>query len=161
CALPIFMDIWFTYKTESGWSEPVNPGAMVNSSANEIFPSHHKGDILYSSNAPGGMGGYDLKKALRKEQWKASPLLPEPFNSTGDDVFVFFLNDEKALLTSNRKGGKGGDDIYLLEKKPEDYELHNFTARLECKGIPQHNIRITASNAWNETVIDNTTDASG
>lgn len=155
------MDIWYSYKTPSGWSEPVNPGANVNSKMNELFPTVYAGDIYYSTNVPGGKGGYDLRKANGKQQWNTSTLLDEPFNSAGDDMMLFFINDEKMLLTSNRKGGKGGDDIYVIEKEPEEYELQNFTARLDCQGIPKENVHVKITNAWNETVVESNTGLKG
>ena len=51
------MDIWYSYKTETGWTEPANCGVMVNGLNNEIFPSMYNGDIYYSSNSGGGPGG--------------------------------------------------------------------------------------------------------
>lgn len=155
------MDLWYIYKTESGWSQPVNLGELVNTSYNELFPTVFEGNIYYSSNAPGGKGGFDLMRANGKQQWKTATRLEEPFNSSKDDIMVLFLNEEKMLVTSNRNGGKGGDDIYIVQKNPEDFEKHNFTARLDCKGIPQPSISIKATNTWNEIVIDGSTDANG
>ncbi len=155
------MDIWYIYKTETGWSEAVNPGEQVNSKANELFPTVYGGNIYYSSNATGGIGGYDLMRANGKQQWKTSIRLEAPFNGKEDDMMVLFLNDEKALLTSNRTGGVGGDDIYIITKNPEDFERHNFTARLNCNGVPFPGARITVINEWKEKMIDVTTDASG
>lgn len=155
------MDIWYIYKTESGWGQPVNAGAGVNTASNEIFPSVFNGDIYFSSNAPNGKGGYDLMRASGKGQWKTAVRLDEPFNSSGDDIMLTFLNEETMLLTSNRSGGHGGDDIYLIRKEPEDYEKHDYTARLECSGVVHTGAGIKATNAWNEVVIDGTTDIHG
>lgn len=155
------MDIWYVYKTDTGWGEPMNLGLQTNTTSNELFPTIFDGDIYYSSNAQGGKGGYDLIKANGKEQWKTTVRLEEPFNGAKDDMVLLFLNNEKALLTSNRSGGAGGDDIYLIEKNPEDFEKHDFTASIECNGVPQQNVRVTAANAWKEIVMDGTTDASG
>lgn len=155
------MDIWYIYKTPQGWSEPVNPGDLVNTSSNELFPSLYNGDIYYSSNAPGSIGGYDLKKANGKQQWKTSGFLDVPFNSQQDDILVLFLNDEKSLVTSNRIGGKGGDDVYIIEKLPDTFEMHKYTARIECKGVPMVDVNITASNIWNEMVMDVKSNANG
>ncbi|MFN0032809.1 MAG: OmpA family protein [Flavobacteriales bacterium] len=153
------MDIWFCYKIETGWSEPVNCGMMVNGEGNEIFPTVYDGDIYYSSNSGEGLSGFDLKKALRAQQWKSSVLLPEPFNSTADDISVFFLNEQKAMLTSNRTGGTGGDDIYIIEKLP--LEEHYYTATLMCQGNAKADVQVTVTNALKEIVIKGTTGADG
>jgi len=139
----------------------MNLGLQANTTSNELFPTLFDGDIYYSSNAQGGKGGYDLIKANGKEQWKTTVRLEDPFNSSKDDMMLFFINSEKSLLTSNRSGGVGGDDIYLIEKAAEDFEKHDFTASIECNGVPQQNIRVTAANAWNEIVVDGTTDSLG
>lgn len=155
------MDIWFCYKTNDGWGEPTNCGLMVNGANNEIFPSVYDGDIYYSSNSGGGPGGFDLKKALRSQQWKSSVLLENPINTIADDISIFFLNDEKALLSSNRGGGSGGDDIYLVEKRKEESEKHKFSAKLMCDGRPMANAMVTVTNSLKEVVIENKTDTAG
>jgi outer membrane protein OmpA-like peptidoglycan-associated protein len=155
------MDIWYTYKTDQGWSQPVNLGSGVNTTSNELFPTLHNGDIYFSSNAPGGRGGMDVYRANGKQQWKTSLRLEEPINSNRDDMLLYFLNNERMLLTSNRAGGKGGDDIYLIEKNPEDFERHQFTARLTADDKPLNGVEVKITNAWNEEVLNAATGLDG
>ncbi len=155
------MDIWFSYLSEYGWTEPVNPGMMVNSPSNEIFPTVYQGDIFYSSDAAGGMGGYDLKKALQSQQWQSSVSLGEPFNSVSDDLSLFFLNEDKGFLTSNRAGGVGGDDIYILEREILQQELIDFIAVFECQGKPFNGATIAATNDLGELVLREKSDSTG
>lgn len=155
------MDIWYVYKTNEGWSQPENLGQGVNTSSNELFPTVYDGNIYFSSNAPGGKGGLDIYRANGKQQWKVAVRLEEPFNSNRDDLLLYFLNDERMLLTSNRSGGKGGDDIYLIEKNPEDYERHEFTARLTANDQPLSGVDVKITNAWNEEVVNASSNANG
>ncbi len=59
-------DLYFSKKTVSGWSEPVNLGPQINSAYDEYRPvvsSHPEFTnqlMIFSSNRPGGMGGFDL-----------------------------------------------------------------------------------------------------
>ena len=156
------MDIWYSYFVDSiGWTEPVNPGMMVNSPSNEIFPTVFDGDIYFSTDAPGGMGGYDIKKALRSDQWKSTTTLNAPFNSPQDEINLIFLYDEKALLTSNRTGGLGGDDIYLLSKNPDPQDINKYTARLEIDHQPLPQVTVAATNEYNELVMKEKSDSTG
>lgn len=155
------MDLWFVYRMDLGWGEPVNFGEMINTPYNEAFPSSYLGDIYYASDAPGGLGGYDLRKAVRTDQWKSYVNLPAPYNSSADDIHVVFLSDEKALFTSNRDGGQGGDDIYLAEKIFPAEERSDYTAILECLGQAKDNIEIAFTNESGELFMRQKTDSAG
>jgi outer membrane protein OmpA-like peptidoglycan-associated protein len=156
------MDIWYSYYVDSiGWTDPINPGNMVNTPYQEIFPTVFDGDIYYSTNAPGGLGGFDLKKALRADQWKSTTGMAAPFNSAGDDLNLIFLYEEKAIITSNREGGLGGDDIYLISKNPAHDDLIQYTARLEMLQEPLSGVTIAATNDYNELVMKEKSDSLG
>ncbi len=59
-------DLWYSKKTNDTWSAPVNFGAEINSEYDEYRPIFRKyNDIendmmIFSSNRPGGKGGFDL-----------------------------------------------------------------------------------------------------
>ncbi|WP_192348927.1 PD40 domain-containing protein [Algoriphagus sp. Y33] len=59
-------DLYYAQKTGDGWSEPVNFGPRINSEYDEYRPvvSDHPGFanrlMIFSSNRPGGLGGFDL-----------------------------------------------------------------------------------------------------
>lgn len=59
-------DLYYSIKTETGWAEPVNMGPRVNSEYDEYRPivSEHTNFtnrlMIFSSNRPGGLGGFDL-----------------------------------------------------------------------------------------------------
>jgi outer membrane protein OmpA-like peptidoglycan-associated protein len=155
------MDIWFMYMLDNSWGEPVNPGMMVNSPANEIFPSVQNGDIIYASNQAGGLGGYDLRRAFGSQQWKSSANLNPPFNSAGDDITLLYLTEEKLILTSNRTGGVGGDDLYLVEQVVPEAEFNKFSAMLECHGQPHDQTQVTIINEFGEVISTQVTDSTG
>ncbi|MFL0685652.1 MAG: hypothetical protein ACJLTB_21015 [Algoriphagus aquaeductus] len=59
-------DLYYSQKTANGWSEPVNFGPKINSEFDEYRPvvsEHPEFDnrlMIFSSNRPGGLGGFDL-----------------------------------------------------------------------------------------------------
>ncbi|MDI1324218.1 MAG: hypothetical protein PSV36_15815 [Algoriphagus sp.] len=59
-------DLYYSQKTANGWTEPVNFGPKINSEFDEYRPvvSDHPDFanrlMIFSSNRPGGLGGFDL-----------------------------------------------------------------------------------------------------
>lgn len=59
-------DLYYAQKTANGWTEPVNFGPKINSEYDEYRPvvSDHPEFanrlMIFSSNRPGGLGGFDL-----------------------------------------------------------------------------------------------------
>lgn len=59
-------DLYYSQRIENSWTEPVNFGSRVNSAFNEYRPIilayyEFQNDLMiYSSDRPGGKGGYDL-----------------------------------------------------------------------------------------------------
>ncbi len=146
------MDIWYVMQTENGWSEPVNLGPGVNSPQHELFPTFHNGDVYYATNTTDTWGGYDIRRANGTSQWRTSIAEGAPINSAADDVCVLFLDNDKAILTSNRAGGKGGDDLYLITREARPEELHDMTAHIECAGQPLVGVEVTVINDSGEIV---------
>jgi outer membrane protein OmpA-like peptidoglycan-associated protein len=104
-------------KYENGyWKEPENLGSAINSFGDESFPFiHENGSLIFSSDGRGGMGELDLfvTKIEKDNIWQLSQNLGEPFNSKADDFGMTITNEgSSGFFTSNRKGGKGKDDIY-------------------------------------------------
>ncbi len=99
-------------------SAPTNLGPRINSPGNEISPYLFKGDLYFSSDVFYGFGGMDVYKSkLQVNGVYSIPVnLGEGINTTADDfgLIIKEIADDSYLgyLASNRKGGKGGDDIY-------------------------------------------------
>ena len=116
-------DLWMSVKGKRNrWSDPINLGPMVNTPGDEMFPFlHTDGTIYFSSNGHVGMGGLDIYKTSQDENgaYKLPVNLKSPVNSSADDFSMIIEKDgERGYLTSNRDGGKGGDDIYQFELPP-------------------------------------------
>ena len=113
-------DLWMSVKEKRNrWSEPVNLGPLVNTPGDEMFPFlADEGVIYFASNGHVGMGGFDIYKTSEDEN--GAYILPvnlkSPVNSSFDDFgMIVETGGERGYLTSNRTGGKGGDDIYQFE----------------------------------------------
>lgn len=114
-------DIWMMKKLPGGdWASVQNIGGVINTEYDEESPYlHPDGKTLYfSSTGHNTMGGYDVFKSEKQEDgsWGKPENIGYPINTTGDDVFYFPTNDGlRAYFSSFRKGGKGDQDIYILE----------------------------------------------
>ncbi len=128
------IDIWycsFDIKTNS-WGGPVNAGPTVNTEGDEMFPTvSNDGKYLYfSSNYHPGMGGLDIFMAEAGADGKfTKPVenLKAPINSSYDDFGIIYEGKKnKGYFTSNREGGKGGDDIWSFFLPPLNFTGKGF-----------------------------------
>ncbi len=113
-------DLYVCERIDTFWSEPLNLGPKINSTGDEAYPFHHPdGTLYYASNGLQGLGGYDIFFAtMNGGQWQAPINIGAPINSSTDD-FSMVVNEENSAgyFSSNRKFGKGGDDIYMFKVK--------------------------------------------
>ena len=99
----------------------VNLGPDINTEFNEVFPyTSQKGILFYSNDSKDDENGLDIFMAVNKfeNRWSVSKL-QSPFNSDGDDFSFGILKNNIGILSSNRSGGVGSDDLYTFEYKPE------------------------------------------
>ncbi|MGB5371829.1 MAG: OmpA family protein [Flavobacteriaceae bacterium] len=99
-------------------SEPINLGPRINTPGNEIAPFIFNGSLYFSSDIFYGLGGMDIYKSNFQSNGGFSiPVnLGKGLNATADD-FGFIVKQSgdggyTGYFSSNRSGGKGGDDIY-------------------------------------------------
>jgi outer membrane protein OmpA-like peptidoglycan-associated protein len=117
------MDLYYAEKTDTGWSKPVNCGALINSIEDDVFPYVRKdGTLYFSSRGHTTIGGLDIFSSNGSKSTWTEPLnLKAPLNSTRDDFGVYFFDDNlSGYISSNRQGGKGADDIYKFTKKVKE-----------------------------------------
>jgi hypothetical protein len=92
--------------------------------------------LIFSSNMPGGYGGYDLWKSEKiNEIWSKPKNLGSNINSTNNEFFPTFLNGD--LYFSSNQGEFGGLDIYkaflesnqpaIVLKKPINSSFDDFS----------------------------------
>jgi outer membrane protein OmpA-like peptidoglycan-associated protein len=109
-------DIYKVALDGEGWGSPVNLGGAVNTTGNEMFPSHHEGVLYYSSDGLPGEGGLDFfKSSEAKGVWGAPENLGNSINSPQDDFgMIFNKSGDNGYFSSNREQGMGADDIYYF-----------------------------------------------
>lgn len=102
------------------YGTPRNLGDDINTEARETFPYiSDSGRLYFASDGHVGLGGLDIFVAIPKEDNRYEIFnVGRPINSAKDD-FSFVLNEENktGYFASNRKGGKGNDDIYSFRQK--------------------------------------------
>lgn len=125
-SLSIFkMEKWL-----DGWGDSKILGKPVNSEYNDAFPfmATDGFTFYFSSDRPGGFGGYDMYKAYfdNETQGFLDPInLGVPFNSPDDDFL--FVSDEfnkVAWFASNRE--TRGDTLMVYTIKWDGSEVRNM-----------------------------------
>ena len=101
------------------WGKGQSAGYEVNTKYHEgSVYMHPDGKTMYfSSQGHNSMGGYDIFVSLIDDlgHWGPPVNLGYPINTPYDDLFYSSTaNGRVAYIASNRKGGKGGMDIYKL-----------------------------------------------
>ena len=125
-------------KKSAKFSNITNLGKNVNTAGQEVFPCMRNDQELYfSSDGHPGMGGLDifLSRVDKDGNFGKAENMMSPINSSGDDIGIMFDENEaidpqsqspymaKGYFSSNRPGGKGGDDIYYFLLRPIVYSL--------------------------------------
>jgi len=72
--------------------------------------------LYFTSDMPGGIGGYDIWRARLTSNGVAGiENLGEPINTPGDEMFPTFRPNGDLYFSSNGHEGMGGLDIYFVE----------------------------------------------
>ena len=157
-------DIWVsTRKTASdNFGRALNAGAVINTPGDEMFPFMRNDTSLYfSSNGHPGMGGLDIfRSTFTNGEWSKPVNLQVPVNSAGDDfAMVFHPEEDKGFFSSNRKGGKGSDDLYSFINPPVIFTLSGVVKDDNTLQFIQGAVvKLTGSNG---TSVEAKTDAKG
>lgn len=91
----------------------------INSSSEDKCPLIYKKVMVFASNRPGGMGGYDLYYSIfRKGKWSAPINFGPRINTSSDEYrpiigFHPDFTNQFLMFSSNRPDGKGGFDLYF------------------------------------------------
>ncbi len=123
-------DVWMAMKNDDGtWGRPINLGPDVNTKGNERTPSiAFDGKTMYyaSDGYPDGetgkaAGGFDIYVTrYRGTRWSRPMNLGYPINSSSDDAFISStLSGDTLYFASNRDGGYGGFDLFILLDPPQ------------------------------------------
>ncbi len=162
-------DIYYVSINSGGFGNPVNAGNVINTNKKEQFPFVSKdGKLYFSSNGHEGFGSLDVFVSDIKENEFSTPInVGLPIN-TGVDDFAFNIDSDtkEGYFSSNRKGGKGSDDIYsILETKPlivEDcMQLIAGTITDVDTSLPLENAQVVLSDGTKKEIEKVNTGADG
>lgn len=117
-------DLYISFYTPEGWSEPENLGPNINTEYWESSPSlsPDKRVLYFSSNRYGGVGGKDLYFSERMSNGKFGPAvnMGKGINSEIDEHSPFIHVDNQTLYyTSNGLPGYGGSDLYFIRRQDD------------------------------------------
>jgi outer membrane protein OmpA-like peptidoglycan-associated protein len=149
------MDIWYADLQNGKWSAPKNL-TEINTAGNEVFPHiNGKNVLFFASDGQKGMGGLDI---FSFEQNKIENM-GTPINSSYDDFSYVEKDSQSGFLSSNRKGGLGGDDDIYLWKMIENSQMEEVKKeksvaaqenKVEVKDFPStYKIKLIAIDAKN------------
>jgi len=126
------MDIWYCDRVNGKWTQPKNLGPKVNTPGNEVFPHYSKARLFYSSDRRDkGYGGLDIYYVSLKDDELEPYNLRSPINGAYDDFSVSMREDFTGYLSSNRRSGLGGDDIWAFEFVPQQERVEAIRLAIE------------------------------
>ena len=103
------LDIWLSIIDNDGnFGSPINLGNKINTPADEITPFYNKYDgmIYFSSNRENSAGGLDIYKAEGSLNHWREPQNIEELNTSQDELYLTFYDENSGYFSSNRKGAK-------------------------------------------------------
>lgn len=140
-------DIYYSeYDADMNFTAPVNLGAPLNTEGNETHPFRKDDKFYFSSTGHPRVGGMDIYVADFNNGTASNVKnMGMPINSVADDFGYRELENGEIYLSSNRKGGEGLDDLYVMEDA-----FKQFLARvIDCDGL-------VVTDSYMATMRDNT-----
>lgn len=115
-------DLYVSYKNGDEWSKAVNIGTPVNSKGHDAtisLTADAKTLYIYRHKKAGGLYKTEFDEEFKK--WDEPKAVERPLNSKYYEASIC-ESAEKDLIffTSDRPGGYGGRDIYLVKKDEND-----------------------------------------
>lgn len=112
-------DIYISRYLDGNYSKPENLGQSINTEYNDGDPFIEKDAeyLVFSSNRPGGFGGFDIYVAFQNENgtWERARNIGDGVNSKSNEMWPVISPDGKYLFfASNRNGSV---DVYWIDTK--------------------------------------------
>jgi uncharacterized protein (TIGR02246 family) len=121
-------DIWVVTREtkDDEWGTPMNLGSTVNTSSGDWGPSISADglSLYFSSNRPGGYGGWDVwltTRATVSDLWGTPVNLGPTVNTSGDDACPSVTPDGLSFyFSSTRPDGSGEADLWVTMRSTAD-----------------------------------------
>lgn len=147
-------DLWRARLEGSEIGPVENLGDKINSEGNEMFPTFRPtGELYYSSDGKGGIGGLDIFSALEDtllNTWVIKHL-PFPVNSLGNDFGMTFEGfHNRGYFTSSRTtGGRGWDKIFSFSYPEVTQTVKGWIYEVDGYELPKAEVYIIGSDGTN------------
>ena len=151
---------------EGAFGTPERLGDNINTEGKEVFPYiDSSGTLYFSSNGHLGLGGLDgfYAEANGGNGFNDPINLGKGANSVDDDfAFIYEPNTKTGFMSSNRKGGQGSDDIYVLNAAEVPCAVRiNVTVFDEYSKAPISGARVDLYDTSENRLSSKTSDANG
>ena len=113
--------IYMSHQTDTGWSQPMKAPPPLNLEASNNAQPFLTADahyVIFSSDRPGGSGGYDLWDASLDSNLDVIQVqnLGNIINTAGDEEAPYFHTKSRTLVFStNGRVGMGGFDLFFAK----------------------------------------------
>jgi hypothetical protein len=136
-------DLYISYYINNKWTKP-KPITFLNTEYDETTPeiSSNGNVLLFSSNRPGGIGGYDIWCSEQIEnRWSKPFLLGKNINTRYNETSPHLTKDLVSLFLSSDR--PNADDIISTEVIDEnipqnDFDIFELNIDTENKSIPKN-----------------------
>ena len=134
-SFPRYATIMTSKRSDAAWSKAAELVITHDTLSAYAHPAvSPDGEWLYfTSNMPGGMGGYDIWRIrLTNSGLGGVENVGAPINTPGDELFPTFRPNGDLYFSSNGHEGMGGLDIYYVEGE----KLKANSVKIEHPGYP-------------------------
>lgn len=117
---PTGVEIYTSQRSDAKWSAPVKFEITADTLSNYGHPAvSPNGEFLYfSSDMPGGSGGYDIWRINLRDRVGSLENLGQFINTPGNEMFPYMRTDSIMYFASNGHPGYGGLDLFRAELTP-------------------------------------------
>ena len=145
-------DIWRVRITGGSLGGVENLGEPINTPGDEMFPTFRpNGDLYFSSDGHGGLGGLDVYIAKIGKDHKYHIEHPGyPLNSQGDDFGLTFEGaHNRGFFSSNRNDARGWDHIYSFELPEVIQTIKGWVYEMDGYELPAAQVYIVGNDGTN------------
>ncbi len=146
------LDIWRVRLVGGTTGGVENLGEPINTPGDEEFPTFRpNGDLYFSSNGHGGLGGLDIFIAKVGADHKYHLEHPGyPLNSQGDDFGCTFEGPHnRGFFSSNRNDARGWDHIYSFELPEVVQTIKGWVYEMEGYELPAAQVYMVGDDGTN------------
>ena len=147
------LDIWRVRLSGGTTGGVENLGEPINTPGDEEFPTFRpNGDLYFSSNGHGGMGGLDIYIAKVGNDHHYHLEHPGyPLNSQGDDFGMTFEGRyNRGYFSSNRNDGRRWDHIYSFELPEVIQTIKGWVYEMDGYELPAAQVFMVGDDGTNK-----------